>query len=464
MKTTSKLYGLAAAAVLAIAGGMGLTGCDGLGARVTEKSAADIQHKEYAAQTETGKVFQDLLALTVKAVSDSAQTTAEYDSGAANYLKARSAQSEDSVDLYDLVSRADLTKTRPGAERSMEGVEQTTLEDALNAISKEYEKNVAAFVPDLSFLEGVGYAKVEDGLVILDDDMIIDPFSMAGIIQLGLIKAQIAGEDVEAIIADMEQAAAVYGGKEEKDRGVYKLGTNRWPSKTVYYAWGTVSEKSKKLFQEAMADWSSKVPGLKFVDKTNDAGYKNAASLGQKPLVILESDPNLVPLGNATIGATYGKHTCAIRDELSGVWATRTPRHELGHTLGLNHEHQRWDRDTYLYFDASVKDDKTNWELIPWGIIRTTYGFYWDYFTVNVLFIGKVRIYYLVYGKIKEETIQKADGSGILDFTSIMLYSSSQITSLKVKLPRIGFPVGSPIPINYAISAGDIATVKKMYP
>jgi hypothetical protein len=75
-----------------------------------------------------------------------------------------------------------------------------------------------------------------------------------------------------------------------------------------------------------------------------------------------------------------------------------------------------------------------------------------------------VRIYYPVYGKIGSITIKLADGTETLDYKSIMLYSTDQTTSLRTKVAQQGFSVDSSIPVNYEISPGDIATVKKMYP
>jgi predicted Zn-dependent protease len=186
-------------------------------------------------------------------------------------------------------------------------------------------------------------------MVYVDDDLIIDPASTSGILQLNLIQAQLAGEDLDVIIADMEDVASSF---DEADgsgaRGLYRMSTQLWPSKTVSYMWGNISANSKILFQNAMADWSSKIPGLTFVDRTNDQGYISLATFGLKPLVVLRSDLSSGDLGSATVGTLYGKSNCNIKNGLTGTWAIRTPRHELGHTLGLKHEHQRWDRDAYL--------------------------------------------------------------------------------------------------------------------
>jgi hypothetical protein len=312
---------------------------------------------------------------------------------------------------------------------------------------------------------GVDGVIVENGLVYMDDDIIIDPATASGIMQLNLIRAQLAGENLNDIIADMDGVANSFDedGGSAVARGIYKTSTSRWLSKTVSYSWGNISASSKVLFQNAMADWSKKIPGLTFVDRTNDKSYMAQAALGNKPLVVLNSSPNLGAYGFADVGTLYGKSSCTIQDGLTGNWAIRTPRHELGHTLGLRHERQRWDRDTYLSFNSSVTSDTTNWGKIDKTVSRSVYGWYIDYFTVKIWFI-KVRIYYLAYGLLGTNTTTVADGTTTLDYNSIMLYSTAQVASLRAKIAQQGLSVGSIIPVNHQISTGDIATVKKMYP
>ncbi|GHV89381.1 hypothetical protein AGMMS50267_17410 [Spirochaetia bacterium] len=427
----------------------------------------EMSKETYTAVTGTGNTYHALLNLTVNAVTSSAEKVLEYDSDLADQLTSRSVQNQQALDLNDLFALTDLGKTKGGQSRSVGTVDPLTLEDELSEIVTNYESGVAALAPtDLSFLDGVDGIAVKEGMVYVDDDILIDPASTSGIMQLALIKAQLEGANLNDIIADMENVAGNFGDVNEDaaSRGLYKTSTLRWPSKTVSYAWQpTISSYSKNLFVAAMNDWTSKIPGLTFVDRTNDIAYLNAAGIGQKPLVILQSDPGLSAYGRAYVGAYNGKYTCTIRDGLTGNWAIRTPRHELGHTLGLNHEHQRWDRDTYLSVSSADSSDPTNWGKIDKSVTNAIYGWYFDYFTIRVLCI-RVRVYYLTYGMVGSVTTTLADGSAALDYKSIMLYSTNQFSSLKAKVAKQGLSVGSKIPVNYIISPDDIATVKKMYP
>ena len=423
----------------------------------------------YNAETEPGKVYQNILALTVNTITKSVETVAEYDENVMAQFNSRSLGGQ-SFDLGDIYNLADFSKTKSktknGQTRNVDGNASMTLEDEITAIATEYEKAVASMaLTDLSFLDGVDGVTIENGLVYIDGDMIIDPTTTSGIMQLNLMKAQLTGGDLNVIIADMNSIANSFGESDDNAaRGLYKTSTSRWPSKTVSYVWGRISADSKTLFNNAMADWSNKIPGLTFVDRTDDSSYLAQVAVRNKPLVVLSSDPYLGARGSATVGALNGTSSCIIKEGLTGVWAIRTPRHELGHTLGLEHEHQRWDRDNYLSFNSSLTSDTTNWGKIDKTVTNAIYGWYIDYFTIKVLCV-KVRIYYLAYGKIGNSTTTIADGTAYLDYKSIMLYATyEQIESLRTKIAQQGLSVGSPIPINYEISSGDIFTVKKMYP
>lgn len=229
---------------------------------------------------------------------------------------------------------------------------------------------------------------------------------------------------------------------------------------------------SKNLFIDAMNDWKSKVPSLQFIDV--DTGntllklrYKLMFSQGLIGIVTLGSmssvgsidaskDDTFVNIaGLAHVGEYKGQSAvCLIKDGLSGVQAINVPRHELGHTLGLEHEHQRWDRDTYLKYDPG-----TLAAIIP--TMATSLG---SYYPIDVQGVT-VYVYKFAPLNANYSIIAGKDGGGTVDFDylSIMIYSTSQVKNLKAKVAQQGITVDGRIPYNTVISAGDIATVKLMY-
>ena len=60
-----------------------------------------------------------------------------------------------------------------------------------------------------------------------------------------------------------------------------------------------------------------------------------------------------------------------------GCWGTGTVAHELGHALGLIHEHQRIDRDTYvtIHLENVIEGEEHNFERVVTGRLWTEYDF-----------------------------------------------------------------------------------------
>jgi hypothetical protein len=121
---------------------------------------------------------------------------------------------------------------------------------------------------------------------------------------------------------------------------------NRWPNGNIWYIFSGGSNEARADVLAAMRAWSA-VTKLKFIDVS---GY--GAGIGTH--VRITFDPNA---GNrAAVGyqAVKGQF-CNLGNRGVGVAV-----HELGHTIGMNHEQIRSDRDLYIKINTS--NITPNWQ------------------------------------------------------------------------------------------------------
>ena len=157
--------------------------------------------------------------------------------------------------------------------------------------------------------------EVIDGKLVLDGDMVLKP-------------------ETEIVAGNATQP-------------LYKYGTGAtsylWPKGIVPYTIaGNVTTPGR--VRDAMKEWESKT-AVRFVARTTQAAY----------VTFTEEAGNGVCRAN--LGYDGGRQYVYLRDTKSSTaCSTSVLVHEIGHTLGFYHEHQRSDRDGYV---------KINWPCTP---------------------------------------------------------------------------------------------------
>ena len=120
--------------------------------------------------------------------------------------------------------------------------------------------------------------------------------------------------------------------------------------------------------------------------------------------------------------------------------------HELGHVIGLEHEHCRSDRDMYVITD----EEGINYNKIPDEIFKLQ----WLTKRVKVMWWYQ-NIYYLGYSPVAN-----AWKTTNFDFYSIMLYEGTLVNTNYYFVHKYPYPS---VQLNYELSTKDIETVKRMY-
>jgi hypothetical protein len=481
----------------------------------------------YVPKTEYGARFQNILEKQYHALDKMLDTISLYYDEA--YIKSLHKNGE-SLRLEDFSTYFDANKTRTITDEY--GNEYTTtLGIELAEIAQVFMGELSLLKPDLSVFKQMNGVVYRNGsLMVPEMDMIIDTDTLYGILTLDMKIAEMAGDDMKAFSDDMNAVNENYlaqlgingdytadAGGLEPDKAVYQTSTPIHAGGKIYYSWGglilDIEEDHKTALKEAMKDWEDAVNGvggdIEFIDKTNDAFHQVFASiLLVKLRAMISGELGGDIRGMAIWGGMPGRTHLTIDSGLENKTGKtsvqfalyRTARHELGHVLGLHHEHQRWDRDDYV---TVPNEGGTIWDLLnpfKWpqfvdrfeGMLNSerlkefpsislpvirfkweTIGSGWFKIDIPIPYFEWVDI------EVRWEIFRLADSYGGFDYNSIMLYGGKfyyfkkdfagvvyewkdKIGSSVKDVPR-EFRVGDEIPFNVKITENDARTVKQLY-
>jgi uncharacterized protein (TIGR02145 family) len=187
-----------------------------------------------------------------------------------------------------------------------------------------------------------------------------------------------------------------------------------WPNRTVYYSIDSGFEKPDRV-NRAIRHYERHTP-LKFVQRSNETNY----------ILFTNSDRS-----NSRLGMTGEMQILNIKTDADDA----TVIHELGHAIGLVHEHSRPDRDKelnvlYDNIKENVVDQNGN--------------------VIDIYSQFDISKYAYQHGK--------------LDFSSVMIYASfNAFGKFPAEKPTMVKKDGTPWEKNKSLSKGDIDLIKFLY-
>jgi hypothetical protein len=140
-------------------------------------------------------------------------------------------------------------------------------------------------------------------------------------------------------------------------RSGWDRGTRRWPGGVVPYKFsGAISDAQRRLFESACRRWEQ-TADVRFVPLTDQENY----------IYVFDGDGNY-----SFVGMRGGEQDLSISN-----WDKFIICHELGHALGLVHEHQRSDRNQYvrIYWKDIEDSREHNFVRIEDSVNRSAYDF-----------------------------------------------------------------------------------------
>ena len=386
----------------------------------------------------------------------------------------------DSEDLLNLneVLPADLSTVKRKIKSNSRNIEteEISLKEELESLSDAYQDIIHDNLPPLENLKTLDDVLVYEDTIYLGGGITIPLYSLEGIATIEYLDCVAKnGNGQDALLkiqSDIETIAKEY--ESSNARTIYLTNPilgfgKKWDNGVITYRWGTINDDHKDALIEAMNTWETSCDNLISFKEISESDWNKFLEKTETiPVIILQTGYLLNGTAGLTsqVGQCYGG-TLTISNNIIPINLQRTCLHELGHVLGLLHEHQKNNRDNYIKCETSISYETFLTDVVRWwsnlkfpeylgGIVLKKYPIQFLFWTI-----------YIPYFVWSDKATHLSTISSGFDYDSIMLYYDFELIDQEYgknnRFPKNKETGKYVTPYNTKLSKTDIETIRKIY-